>query len=292
MNLTKGGHCLALALGLLALGLPPGARGQEPELVSVGVISTEDRHETFPAVDPVDGALWFSVYTDNFDQQTIVRAEWAEGGWSTPETAPFSGRWGDRAPRFSPDGSRLYFTSNRPLPGTARSDRSHIWQVDRQPDQSWSPPRVALAVAPNADEIHSAVTASGAIYVASTRPGALGRFDLFRSSADGSIEHVPSPLNDEYALTDVWVSPDELWMIVVISDHPSGLGGDDLYVSQATDDGWTAPRNLSAPINSEEYEYGPSVSPDGRFLYFTSHRRGSADIFRLPLGAVDRDVPR
>ena len=39
-------------------------------------------------------------------------------------------------------------------------------------------------------------------------------------------------------------------------------------------------------MNSKEYEYGPSLSPDGRTLYFTSHRRGSADVYRVSVSAL------
>src|SRR4029453_18502863 len=36
-----------------------------------------------------------------------------------------------------------------------------------------------------------------------------------------------------------------------------------------------------------QYEYGPMVSPDGVWLYFTSHRmNGDGDLFRVPLSAV------
>ncbi len=31
------------------------------ELVDGGVVSLPDRNETFPAIDPVDGAFWFLV---------------------------------------------------------------------------------------------------------------------------------------------------------------------------------------------------------------------------------------
>lgn len=288
MKATKKAPCFAL--GLLVLGTPPGVHGQEPELVGPGVVSTDERHETFPALDPVDGSLWFSVYTSDFEQQTILRAGREGDMWALPEVAPFSGRWSDRAPRFSPDGRRLYFTSNRPLPGNAAPGRLHIWQVDRRPDGGWSPPRPAPGVDANSSDFHSAATASGALYVASTRPGRLGPYDLFRLGPDGSVVHLPAPLNSEHALTDVWVSADERWMILVIANHPSGLGRDDLYVSRVTDGRWGAPRNLGAPTNSREYEYGPNVSPDGRYLYFTSHRRGSADIFRVPLRALGRAV--
>lgn len=292
MTSTESLRPMVVAFGLLALGAPSAAHGQQPEPVGPGIISTEGRHETFPAVDPTDGSLWFSVYTRDFGSQTIMRAARTEDGWAPPEVAPFSGRWGDRAPRFSPDGRRLYFTSNRPLPGEGGPGRSHIWQVDRTTDGAWSLPRQAPGAYPNADDIHGSPTDSGAIYVASTRPGRLGRYDLYRLEPDGSAVHLPPPLNDEYALTDVWVSADERWMIVVITDRPDGLGGDDLYVSRLEDGVWSVPRNLGAPINSDDYEYGPYISSDGEYLYFTSHRRGTADIFRIPLRAVAEILPR
>ncbi len=292
MIVTRVTLCATLALGPLALCAPSGMPAQEPEVVGPGVVSTDGRNETFPALDPVDGSLWFSVYADDFDRQTILRAERAGDGWASPEVVPFSGRWGDRAPRFSPDGGRLYFTSNRPLPGHEAPGRSHIWRVDRRADGGWGAPRPAPGSDASANDLHGSVTTSGAMYVASTRPGGFDRYDLYRIGLDGSVLHLPAPLNDEHPQTDLWVSADERWMILVITDHPGGLGGDDLYVSRATDGGWSVPRNLGPPVNSDEYEYGPSVSPDGRYLYFTSHRRGSADVFRIPLSALGRDAPR
>ena len=75
-------------------------------------------------------------------------------------------------------------------------------------------------------------------------------------------------------------------MILAITDHPDGYGGDDLYVSFNTEGEWGAPRNLGQPVNSFEYEYGPAISPDGQYLYFSSHRRGSADIYRIEVSAL------
>jgi len=77
-------------------------------------------------------------------------------------------------------------------------------------------------------------------------------------------------------------------MILVITDHPDGYGGDDLFVSRFEGESWTAPENLGPEINSDQYEYGPTVSPDGEYLYFNSHRRGSADVYRIPLASVPR----
>lgn len=36
---------------------------------------------------------------------------------------------------------------------------------------------------------------------------------------------------------------------------------------------------MGAPINTEELEYCPMVSPDEKYLFFTSSRRGNDDIY-------------
>jgi Tol biopolymer transport system component len=72
-------------------------------------------------------------------------------------------------------------------------------------------------------------------------------------------------------------------MILIVTGGPGGLGGDDLYAVAGDGTRWGQPVHLPAPINSNEYEYGPAFSPDGRWLYFTSHRNGTGDIFRVSM---------
>lgn len=51
-------------------------------------------------------------------------------------------------------------------------------------------------------------------------------------------------------------------------------GSCDLYESIKTGDEWSVPRNLGPMVNSAEWESQPSLSADGRTLYFVSDRRG------------------
>jgi OOP family OmpA-OmpF porin len=56
----------------------------------------------------------------------------------------------------------------------------------------------------------------------------------------------------------------------------------DLFESKKTGDTWSRPRNLGAEINSPAWESQPTLSADGRVLYFVSDRRGGlgkADIY-------------
>lgn len=259
-----------------------------PEIVASGVVSTDERNQTFPAIDPQTGDLWYSEYSDSFDDQVLMRAPAAEGHWGAPEVVPFSGEWGDRAPRFSPDGAHLYFTSNRPV-GSGGGDMN-IWVVERTAD-GWGDPAPAADLNSSAPDMHASVSETG-VWFASRRDGGRGRSDLYRRGADGALAHLGPELNDELSQPDLWVSPDESWMLLAVTDRPDGFGGDDLYVVRRTDGRWGAPVNLGSDINSEEYEYGPWVDSSGGYLYFTSHRAGPSHIYRVPLSALERGGER
>jgi len=182
------------AISLISLVLLFDAKAEQNEgnsrveLVGPGVIST-DRNETFPAEDPIDGSMWFSVDDRSFGAQIIMHAKNAASGWATPEVASFSGEYGDRAPRFSPDATSLFFTSNRPREeGGSRGDMN-IWRVERN-GESWSNPILLDApINSDASEIHTSITLD-AIWFTSNRAGGRGRSDLYRFGKDGILTHL------------------------------------------------------------------------------------------------------
>jgi outer membrane protein OmpA-like peptidoglycan-associated protein/tetratricopeptide (TPR) repeat protein len=53
-----------------------------------------------------------------------------------------------------------------------------------------------------------------------------------------------------------------------------GFGSCDLFESAKIGDVWSQPKNLGISVNSAEWESQPSLSADGRTLYFVSDRRG------------------
>lgn len=66
-------------------------------------------------------------------------------------------------------------------------------------------------------------------------------------------------------------------------ERPDGLGSCDIYVSfLRPNGGWTKAMNLGPAINTALWESQPSISPDGRTLYFVRGRSGNdpnMDIF-------------
>jgi hypothetical protein len=51
-------------------------------------------------------------------------------------------------------------------------------------------------------------------------------------------------------------------------------GSCDLYYSEKTGDKWSVAKNMGQAVNSREWDAEPSISPDGKTLYFTSSRNG------------------
>lgn len=76
------------------------------------------------------------------------------------------------------------------------------------------------------------------------------------------------------------ISADGRLLVFTACNRRGGLGSCDLYYSEFRNGRWTPTRNMGAPVNSSAWDSQPSLSSDGRELYFASSRPGG-------LGAKD-----
>ena len=172
----------------------------------------------------------------------------------------------------------MFFISRRPV--NEHEDRLNdwdIWYADRT-ETGWKKP-VNPGAPVNTDEleIHPSVIADGTLYFSSGRKGGMGRDDIYRSRyIKGRFmepENLGNAINTEYGEGDIFIAPDESY-IIFSSGRPGGFGRNDLYISfQKKDGSWITAVNMGEKINSPEVEYCPSVSPDGKYFFFTSYRR-------------------
>lgn len=80
---------------------------------------------------------------------------------------------------------------------------------------------------------------------------------------------IPSPVNSESGVGDPFVPFDERYMIFV-STRPANLGRGDLYISfRRADGGWGEPVHLGETVNSDQTDFCPFVTPDGKYFFFS-----------------------
>ena len=262
--------------------------GMSPALFAPGVVSTGA--DELNAVFSPDGTTFlFTVKTPDRVRHTLMFMERQGDSWTAPRVLPFSGRYNDADPAFAPDGNRLFFISMRPTGGEGppREDWD-IWFVDRT-EAGWGEPwNPGAPVNTEHLEVYPSVAADGTLYFSSGRPGGLGQNDLYRSRlVNGEYaepENLGGPINTEQSEGDLFVAPDESYIVFVSSGRPDSLGRGDLYVSFRAEDGsWSPAINLGEEVNSRWTEYCPSVSPDGKYLFFTSYRVVRDDSSAAPL---------
>ncbi len=120
-----------------------------------------------------------------------------------------------------------------------------------------------------------------------------GDEDLFTSSFTGEGWAPPVSLSDAINTRDnegtPTLSADGRTLVFTACQGRKGYGSCDLYITHKTGDDWAAPENLGPVINTHYWESQPSLSADGRRLYFVSDRPGGVgrrDIWRSDLDAA------
>jgi outer membrane protein OmpA-like peptidoglycan-associated protein len=83
------------------------------------------------------------------------------------------------------------------------------------------------------------------------------------------------------------ISQDGRYLFFTGCNRPDGRGRCDIYIAQKRGDGWGKPVGINPPVNTSNWESQPSISADGRTLYFVSNKPGGFggyDIWKTVLG--------
>ncbi|WP_163993602.1 TolB family protein [Pyxidicoccus caerfyrddinensis] len=290
---------------------------QAPEIYGAGLFTT-GAWDFFLAFSPDQQRVLFCRADDGFEQYEIFETRLGDDGhWSMPVKPRFAAAWSNADPHIAPDGRSVVFISNRPHPGETAARATHdIWVASLQADGEWG--EATRLPAPvndaNLDEWSPAVAANGNLYFGAERPGTRGGSDLWVSRlVDGAYqppENLGDAINTGANEVEPWIAPDERYLIFSALQRADGVGGYDLYVSRRLPEGgWEKARLLGDGINSPARDFNQSVSPDGKWFYFSSNRphagdvgarfdhprndgalvgigKGTGDIYRVPMSAL------
>lgn len=278
--------------------------GDTPVVFAPGFISRESL-EHGPAIFSADGneVYWCArksasewLETDLWSMKRI------NNRWTAPEKlAPFGidVAWMD--PFLSKDGKRLYFsadTNTIKQRGLGPSENRDIWFIEKQKN-GWSKPQKISAVINTTDgQSQPTFTNDGTVYFLEyLGSGKEWRCDILKSKLKNGnyLQPVALPENINLPVKQTsqdwtpFIAPDDSYLIFS-SSRERKYG--DLYISfhDIPNDTWSEPIGLGESINTESQESYPTVSPDGKYLFFTRYngKQNSMDVFWVSTRIIDK----
>jgi Tol biopolymer transport system component len=263
--------------------------------VNLGAVVNSSANEGCPFIAKSDLTLYVvSTRGDGFGGQDIYvsHRDSIYDAWGPLQNVGpgVNSAGNEMCPTLTIDGHRLYFVSDRPG-GYGKQDLYLSRRHNKRDDFGWETP-VNLGANVNGAEndytpslIEDDTMNQVTLFFSSDRPGGIGSADIYSSEllSDGTfgwatpVPELNTPLADERPN----VRKDGL-EIFFNSNRPGTIGLHDLWVATRTSTTlpWDPPINLGPAVNSTANEFRPSISFDGRTLYFHSNRTGS-------LGSVD-----
>jgi Tol biopolymer transport system component len=258
----------------------------EPVLFAPGPISSQGYDEYAVAFSADGSEVYFTRSSGGRRGRPRILVSRAEdGAWTEPEEVAFSTGW-EEAPYLTRDGNRLLYSSRRDVPGWGPvRGNANLWMVDRTEDGGWSAPvpvsgdvnrpRVDGDGAPGRNETGPVVLSDGTLLYSTEEEPERGS-DIYAADrvADGRWTGArPMLLNTSGDEAHPTISPDGRYLVFQ-GFRDVFATGDDLFVSERTEYGWSEPEPLPEPINGPGDEGWPRFSPDGSLLFFSSDRGG------------------
>ncbi|MBN8575914.1 MAG: OmpA family protein [Cytophagales bacterium] len=197
----------------------------------------------------------------------------------------------EQAPFISPDGKMLFLTvANHPDNVGGTKDPGDIWIALRTPD-GWTAPVHGGTVLNNRGyNAVAGLSRSGNElfllnhYTTTGEPATTQGIAVSMRSSTGWTHPknltIPYFRNKSDHFSGQW--HEDLQAFVFAAESYNTLGAEDLYITFYLEGRWSEPIHLGNLVNTEFQEMSPSLSRDGRQLFFASNgRRGGSGSFDI-----------
>jgi Tol biopolymer transport system component len=259
------------------------------EPVNLGPPINSSRHENAVSISADSLSIFITVFgrpggSGSDDLWVSTRAT-TDDPWGEPVNLGTTVNTSvpDGYPSISADGLTLYFSAANRSGGRGGND---IWMTTRATtDEDWDRPvNLGDPVDSGGNEFSQCISADGlSLYFGAERFGGSGNLDLWVATRETTDDRWNEPVNlgsivnsSSYEQTPS-ISADGNTLFFA-SGRAGGLGDSDLWITRrnASDGSWATPVNLGNAVNTSNAELSPSISSDGRTLYFSSNRPGGS----------------
>jgi Tol biopolymer transport system component len=263
---------------------PPGTT---PEVFAPGVISTPV-HEFACSFSPDGREFYFTRLEPSLNQRVIMMTCVRDGVWTKPIVVPFVENQFSFEPMVTPDGSRLYFTSGKPIPGQP-GPPMNILYVDRE-GEGWTAAKNPGPPFNPAQTMYISMTRGGTIYTTDISEGPGRERIAMMKRVDGQyqkLERLGPPINGDTSVMYPFIAPDESYLLFSRRRPQAAIKSILLVAFRNADNTWSQPKPLDLGITAGT----PYVSPDGKFLFFTGGEQGRSDLYWVSADVFEKLRP-
>lgn len=253
---------------------PPGTA----KLFSPDIVSSRYHEHSMVSFNTVENSIvWYAVFTPgqkNFvPKGSNLQIVFHSGKWTKPSFVKFLDSQKDYEGAFSPDGRKFYFGSIRSANGGENKTDSDIWCTSKIDNEWSSPARLSNNINTPKYEQQPTVAANGNLYFIGYFENGGNGYGIYKSrNVKGVYQNpvlLPEEINSRYIDWTPFIDPGERFLLFS-SSRPGGYGKGDIYISyRLKNNKWSRAENLGPKVNTGSNERFPSVSPDGKYLFFT-----------------------
>ena len=236
-----------------------------PKLFARGIISMDGRYEHGISFSPDLHEVYFSANLPDQDP-SIFYSILKNGKWSRPEKANFTKgiKVGEMHPFVSPSGKKIHFAAHDKFTEPDDPESVKTWFVERD-KESWS----------EAKQLDSPINNDFIFYTNEAKNGDLfytniSQFKMYYSpkSDSGYQELIQLDMKGLHG----FVSPSQDYLVINASNNEDSERKSDIYVYFRKEDGsWSNGIALDENVNTNYSETCPSITPDGKFLFFSRY---------------------
>lgn len=265
--------------------------GGDPEIFAPGFASTHHHDDFYPMVAPDGSEVILRINGQckgNPHSVLFLTHRNDEGLWSTPKPLPFLTGHRSGGAGFSPDGSRILFTSKRPVPGTDQTlARSSLWFATRT-ENGWSDAN-PLETPINDFNLNAGfcLANDGTMYAAFQGPGGES-IDIFVLNCVGGqypeYHRLPGNVNSPENEVAPFVNAEKGYLLY------TAVAKNGLLIKLSIRDNagdWTTSETVDE-LTAPEAKF-VSVTPDGKYVWFVSHKQSEQGnpASHWPIGEFD-----
>ncbi len=238
--------------------------GDTAVMFGKGIVSNGNSH-TKLVISPDGREIFWNVMSLTTMEVKMISSSFKDGKWSDPQTPPFASKGSSSNAVFSPDGRKLFYQY--------RENTKSAWSVYyvEKTDLGWSAPKNDGFLLKAA----ASLTSNGKAYFSdplASSPWGNGIFSADVTAAGlSNIKPLPEVINPANIINYTpCIAPDDSFLL--FSSNRPRTGGNDtnmyLHVSFNDNGAWSEPQKINDAIGFSGRARFPSISPDGKYLFF------------------------